>query len=140
MRWVMVCCFKQKAAYDLRSSDWSSDACSSDLVLAKSRSQAPRPTWSRSPGTMPAGSAKARFRNSSSTPSRDTLPRAEYATSAAHGQTRPTSRSQAPISSRRKSEEHTSELQSLMRNSYSVFCFKKNKAHNHTLDKQYYKQ
>src|SRR3546814_1855098 len=26
-----------------------------------------------------------------------------------------------------RSEEHTSELQSLMRNSYAVFCFKKNK-------------
>src|SRR3546814_3528211 len=29
-----------------------------------------------------------------------------------------------------RSEEHTSELQSLMRNSYAVFCWKKNK-HNH---------
>src|SRR3546814_9053452 len=30
-----------------------------------------------------------------------------------------------------RSEEHTSELQSLMRNSYAVFCLKKkNKAHN----------
>src|SRR3546814_7998623 len=28
---------------------------------------------------------------------------------------------------RKRSEEHTSELQSLMRNSYSVFCFKKKK-------------
>src|SRR3546814_6158995 len=28
-----------------------------------------------------------------------------------------------------RSEEHTSELQSLMRNSYSVFCFKKKKYH-----------
>src|SRR3546814_1751987 len=27
----------------------------------------------------------------------------------------------------RRSEEHTSELQSLMRNSYAVFCMKKNK-------------
>src|SRR3546814_1261252 len=27
----------------------------------------------------------------------------------------------------RRSEEHTSELQSLMRNSYAVFCFKKKK-------------
>src|SRR3546814_10503739 len=27
----------------------------------------------------------------------------------------------------RRSEEHTSELQSLMRNSYAVFCLKKNK-------------
>src|SRR3546814_6314551 len=29
-----------------------------------------------------------------------------------------------------RSEEHTSELQSLMRISYAVFCLKKNKAHN----------
>src|SRR3546814_20828317 len=30
-----------------------------------------------------------------------------------------------PSSARRRSEEHTSELQSLMRNSYAVFCLKK---------------
>src|SRR3546814_9041701 len=30
---------------------------------------------------------------------------------------------------RARSEEHTSELQSLMRSSYDVFCFKKKKAH-----------
>src|SRR3546814_10875955 len=35
----------------------------------------------------------------------------------------------APISSR--SEEHTSELQSLMRISYAVFCLKKNKQTNY---------
>src|SRR3546814_2078725 len=29
-----------------------------------------------------------------------------------------------------RSEEHTSELQSLMRNSYAVFCLKKKKTHN----------
>src|SRR3546814_8515671 len=28
----MVCCFKQKTAYELRISDWSSDVCSSDLA------------------------------------------------------------------------------------------------------------
>src|SRR3546814_10560414 len=32
-----------------------------------------------------------------------------------------------------RSEEHTSELQSLMRNSYAVFCLKKNKNQQHTL-------
>src|SRR3546814_8998774 len=32
-----------------------------------------------------------------------------------------------PSSSRRRSEEHTSELQSLMRISYAVFCLKKKK-------------
>src|SRR3546814_2560195 len=30
-----------------------------------------------------------------------------------------------------RSEEHTSELQSLMRISYAVFCLKKNNTHNH---------
>src|SRR3546814_16584112 len=31
---MMFCCFKQKTAYDLLISDWSSDVCSSDLRLA----------------------------------------------------------------------------------------------------------
>src|SRR3546814_5771815 len=31
---------------------------------------------------------------------------------------------------RQRSEEHTSELQSLMRISYAVFCLKKNKSHH----------
>src|SRR3546814_10207677 len=30
-----------------------------------------------------------------------------------------------------RSEEHTSELQSLMRNSYAVFCLKKKNTHHH---------
>src|SRR3546814_8719090 len=29
----IVCFFKQKTAYDMRISDWSSDVCSSDLAL-----------------------------------------------------------------------------------------------------------
>src|SRR3546814_10525342 len=39
------------------------------------------------------------------------------------------------INSRIRSEEHTSELQSLMRISYAVFCLKKKKKDNHK--KQY---
>src|SRR3546814_1858962 len=35
-------------------------------------------------------------------------------------------------SSDSRSEEHTSELQSLMRTSYAVFCLKKKKTHNKT--------
>src|SRR3546814_2085024 len=31
-RWVF-CFYKQKTAYEMRISDWSSDVCSSDLVL-----------------------------------------------------------------------------------------------------------
>src|SRR3546814_10280323 len=41
-----------------------------------------------------------------------------------------------------RSEEHTSELQSLMRTSYAVFCLKKKKKNtnsiNHTVRDQYY--
>src|SRR3546814_5810269 len=29
---ILLCFFKQKTAYELRISDWSSDVCSSDLV------------------------------------------------------------------------------------------------------------
>src|SRR3546814_7778463 len=35
MRAVVLCCCKQKTAYELRISDWSSDVCSSDLVSAE---------------------------------------------------------------------------------------------------------
>src|SRR3546814_6830512 len=31
---MVFCFFKQKTAYELRISDWSSDVCSSDLTLA----------------------------------------------------------------------------------------------------------
>src|SRR3546814_15586668 len=30
--WVLFFCFKQKTAYEMRISDWSSDVCSSDLL------------------------------------------------------------------------------------------------------------
>src|SRR3546814_6922917 len=39
----MVCFFKQKTAYEMRISDWSSDVCSSDLVGIKRRAVARRP-------------------------------------------------------------------------------------------------
>src|SRR3546814_1928789 len=41
--------------------------------------------------------------------------------------TAPTGRADRPLEESRRSEEHTSELQSLMRTSYAVFCSKKNK-------------
>src|SRR3546814_10615218 len=38
-----------------------------------------------------------------------------------------------------RSEEHTSELQSLMRISYAVFCLKKKNQHKHTVHKHVYR-
>src|SRR3546814_3384369 len=40
------------------------------------------------------------------------------------------------VDDRRRSEEHTSELQSLMRHSYAVLCLKKKKTNNNTTSKQ----
>src|SRR3546814_3785099 len=39
-------------------------------------------------------------------------------------------KSDGPAPSKRRSEEHTSELQSLMRITYAVFCWKNKKKHN----------
>src|SRR3546814_6462844 len=49
-----------------------------------------------------------------------------------HGQDSPDPRwrQEAPLLSHRRSEEHTSELQSLMRISYAVFCLQKKKDTN----------
>src|SRR3546814_8462577 len=39
--------FKQKTAYEMRISDWSSDVCSSDLAVAQRRQHAVRPLEDR---------------------------------------------------------------------------------------------
>src|SRR3546814_10479347 len=100
----------------MRISDWSSDVCSSDLSRARLRERQPlapvipNPGNVKRPRTSPADSA-ARGK-------------AGAAASAVAGTPA------AGIKSRR-SEEHTSELQSLMRISYAVFCLKKkNKTRN----------
>src|SRR3546814_3999213 len=44
----------------------------------------------------------------------------------------------APVIAQVRSEEHTSELQSLMRISYAVFCLKKKKTTNHNITNTYH--
>src|SRR3546814_4916534 len=112
--------FKQKTAYELRISDWSSDVCSSDLAaqllihpLPRRVRSAPRRLFqSRARGTTMSG----------------------LLSFFARGAEAPSITDQAEIDRlyRRhrfrvmvRSEEHTSELQSLMRISYAVFCLKK---------------
>src|SRR3546814_9319381 len=107
----------QKTAYEMRISDWSSDVCSSDLrgfthrfspsAHVDAARNPPRPSF-RPHRASQAGPC-------SSTPSSDT----RHALSAVRFQRREDQRS----------EEHTSELQSLMRISYAVFCLKKKKVH-----------
>src|SRR3546814_7267189 len=64
------------------------------------------------------GGAFGRARGSGGSLVRDTVPGRESAVAAAE--------------SRVRSEEHTSELQSLMSNSYAVFCLKKKTQSSHT--------
>src|SRR3546814_9591710 len=111
----------------MRISDWSSDVCSSDLVglMTWADGRSPpriggtrdarletsdhllRPPVCRS-ATRIDGGIFGCFRRHTNTPGLRNLP----------------CPCETPCGSR--SEEHTSELQSLMRNSYAVFCLKKN--------------
>src|SRR3546814_4263892 len=117
--------FKQKTAYEMRISDWSSDVCSSDLsdFDRDGRVLEPRRRH-RSGGDQPArrsgqGLAQAWPLRSPGCgpPARQERPRSNPEGSYAKG------------AACRRSEEHTSELQSLMRISYAVFCLKKKKTH-----------
>src|SRR3546814_9974989 len=92
--------FKQKTAYEMRISDWSSDVCSSDLLAGPlQRLQA----LDRSGHFHAVVGGKRRAAG-------------EFKLPIALAQER------APAAGR--SEAHTSELQSLMRISYAGFCLK----------------
>src|SRR3546814_5862704 len=108
--------FKQKTAYEMRISDWSSDVCSSDLCtfvgVAKALKRA-------NPGTVCAAVEPLNARPLAGEPvldARHKLQGIGYGTVPPHWDPS-------------RSEEHTSELQSLMRISYAVFCLKKKTHH-----------
>src|SRR3546814_8209085 len=98
----------------MRISDWSSDVCSSDL-LASSRfgksscAWAPRLSLRLKAECIVTVACAVRLSSSSVS-------------------------TRSVFQIRLKSEEHTSELQSLMRISYAVFCLKKKKKNLNTLD------
>src|SRR3546814_2559351 len=99
----------------MRMSDWSSDVCSSDLLHSTPRNSL---TTRRSCSTRmrsPGGGSMASKPFASRKPCRSCVGRAAIPASSAPN---------APCSPAR-SEEHTSELQSLMRISYAVFCLEK---------------
>src|SRR3546814_6570634 len=102
--------FKQKTAYEMRMSDWSSDVCSSDLRTVLRQAQHER----------------VGFRSvdsESSHPARQVAARCVADLAAAIA----VQYRAGDIARGGRSEEHTSELQSLMRTSYAVFCLKKKK-------------
>src|SRR3546814_2406046 len=112
--------FKQKTAYEMRTSDWSSDVCSSDLCQSyrQTGSSTAFETISLSPCARAAYSNIPLISSGASCIN----PRNMLHPSSPHcGE---------EGCSMLRSEEHTSELQSLMRISYAVFCLKKKNTHN----------
>src|SRR3546814_7887683 len=103
----------------MRISDWSSDVCSSDLCLSSG------PASGGSGGGRINRTARGRARGPAVEPG-EAQKRcdADRVRSARRG--RPSGASdRRDHRVRHRSEEHTSELQSLMRISYTVFCLKK---------------
>src|SRR3546814_2328435 len=115
--WVLFF-FKQKTAYEMRSSDWSSDVCSSDLRVDRRaergvrqhRAIDQRSILGAKPGCL---APRENPGKESLAPGPRDLAVGKHVVQLAHLKGR--------------SEEHTSELQSLMRISYAVFCLKKKK-------------
>src|SRR3546814_10176936 len=118
--YVLFCFFffKQKTAYEMRISDWSSDVCSSDLNP---------PSAVGIPRVMRRFSTKRYF--SILTPSASTVSSSLRKSAMIGPPYRLDQRNglSSLIEAVRRSEEHTSELQSLMRLSYAVFCLTKKK-------------
>src|SRR3546814_3671878 len=106
----------------MRISDWSSDVCSSDLRDSGERNSGPVPD----PVGPRAGGLYRRHAVAADAAARahgGVDARAALAGSGGGGD-RAVVRGADDLLARR-SEEHTSELQSLMRISYAVFCLKK---------------
>src|SRR3546814_7465755 len=109
--------FKQKTAYEMRISDWSSDVCSSYLLRSADVRRADFARRARRSGQVHADRRLQR-----SGVSRSLVPRP----------CRRDCRGDPRTGRRQRSEEHTSELQSLMRISYAAFCLKKKNKSNST--------
>src|SRR3546814_4205336 len=123
--------FQQKTAYELRISDWSSYVCSSDLRYGiQAGSQASKRMMeqmlciSSSPMGVPVGSTMT-WPATFIVP-RSINPACGYRSLNGFMPWQP-GQKYFRASTFSRSEEHTSELQSLMRISYAVFCLKKKK-------------
>src|SRR3546814_3753957 len=101
----------------MRISDWSSDVCSSDLRKGQDREHAGDGEVARHRQGVHAADGKGH--------------QSQQVTEQYEHEERKDVRGVAAP----RSEEHTSELQSLMRISYAVFCLKKKTKHM-TLDKE----
>src|SRR3546814_6998199 len=121
--------FKQKTAYEMRISDWSSDVCSSDLpeldfvMYEAEEHEVPVPAVFQACGNEGIFSIAYPLLADDGT---SRLKQGVEGSVFAPDRDFPTVQALEPtlLRSGLRSEEHTSELQSLMRISYAVFCMK----------------
>src|SRR3546814_4297526 len=118
----------------MRISDWSSDVCSSDLGLRLARLH---PALQR--GRSPIRDQERQDRPRRRAQGRG-VEEVEGLTAAPtnHQSRLLLHRMPAELVAHRRSEEHTSELQSLMRISYAVFCLQQKKNKQDTLTTKNY--
>src|SRR3546814_4750348 len=139
--------FKQKTAYEMRISDWSSDVCSSDLGGVADARTGAGGRAGRGPCPDRARERREDHRQAGNRIGRDRPPTGDVHPARPGAVRVPAQRRQGSVrpgdergailaraggagAGREgrgsvRSEEHTSELQSLMRISYAVFCLKK---------------
>src|SRR3546814_8661789 len=119
----------------MRISDWSSDVCSSDLGEEWGGRYIIRP--GPDPGTLSKDFSRGvhHFRGTIAPDGsvlwiRKGMIKSPHRISLVDGELREESglelQGDQVVAAKHRSEEHTSELQSLMRNSYAVFCLKNN--------------
>src|SRR3546814_1617895 len=130
----------RKTEYEMRISDWSSDVCSSDLILLQLLFNAFPillliAVWvyfmrqmqggGAGRGAMSFGKSRARMLNADQV--KITFNDVAGCEEAKQEVSELVDFLKDPGKFQKRSEEHTSELQSLMRISYAVFCLKNNK-------------
>src|SRR3546814_1282783 len=137
----MLCLlFKQKTAYELRISDWGSDVCSSDLRrFCPGARLGIGEAFRRLLGIGTAAAAIKRTGIGAALHRPcSAQTRARIGDGCGRGRTRRRGFGRLGFALIRnspagRSEEHTSELQSLMRISYAVFCLKKKKTNHNRI-------
>src|SRR3546814_4674422 len=117
----------------MRISDWSSDVCSSDLA-GRSQVLLRHPSARQRRLAREDRASADTARGTAFADQGQTVLRGLRVSGGVLGQAAPRHRQDRMASGRAvpqsRSEEHTSELQSLMRISYAVFCLKKKKNKN----------
>src|SRR3546814_4985124 len=122
--------FKQKTAYEMRISDWSSDVCSSDLGEPEQRIRFRIAAPPENPASDIIADDRAHLERMARSRTGDPdIGEIGVAIDDVMAVVAIFGLADARGDDRLRSEEHTSELQSLMRISYAVFCLKKKTIH-----------